>query len=168
MYVLPLGLQELVVESLHIVVGLLLPPRRGGDAGRPFIALDLEDPGSVVPPVPDVAFAIGSRRRSRTNHQRRQQDHPVNAFTSEEVETYQPLRIDPDVERDQVDRLKRMRDRRDGQAVDSALAAVGAAASGSENVLYPLKRALASGVTVGEICDVLRRSWGVYESTHLL
>ncbi len=42
----------------------------------------------------------------------------VNAFTTEEAETYQPLRIDPEVERDQIDRLKRMRDRRDAKAVD--------------------------------------------------
>ena len=53
------------------------------------------------------------------------------------------------------------------KAVDTALAAVGAAASGSDNVLYPLKQALASRGTVGEICDVLRRQWGTYESTHL-
>jgi len=92
----------------------------------------------------------------------------VNAFTTEEAETYQPLRIDPEVERDQVDRLKRMRDRRDPKAVDTVLAAVGAAASGSDNVLYPLKQALTAGATVGEICDVLRRPWGTYESTHLL
>ena len=79
-----------------------------------------------------------------------------------------PLRIDPEVERDQVERLKRLRDRRDGKSVATALAAVGTAASGSDNVLYPLKQALATGATVGEICDVLRCSWGTYESTHLL
>ena len=92
----------------------------------------------------------------------------VNAFTAEEPDSYQPLRIDPEVERDQIDRLKHRRDRRDQVAVDRTLAAVDAAASSSDNVLYPLKHALSAGATVGEICDVLRRQWGTYESTHLL
>jgi methylmalonyl-CoA mutase, N-terminal domain len=92
----------------------------------------------------------------------------VNAYTTGDEEPYQPLRIDPEVERDQIDRLKRMRDRRDDKAVTAALAAVEQAASGSANVLYPLKRALTIGATVGEICDVLRHQWGTYEAPHLL
>ncbi len=92
----------------------------------------------------------------------------VNAYTTDEEESYQPLRIDQEVERGQIDRLKRMRDRRDGKAVTTTLEAVGEAARGSANVLYPLKQALISGATVGEICDVLRRQWGTYESTNLL
>ena len=92
----------------------------------------------------------------------------VNAYTTDDEETYQPLRIDPGVERDQIDRLKRMRDGRDDKAVSTGLAAVGQAASGSANVLYPLKEALASGATVGEVCDVLRHEWGTYEAPYLL
>ncbi len=89
----------------------------------------------------------------------------VNAYTiEEEEEGYQPLRIDPDVERGQIDRLNRLRNRRDHRAVSSALAAVGEAASGSANVLFPLKSALAAGATVGELCDVLRSRWGTYEA----
>ena len=93
----------------------------------------------------------------------------VNAFVTEEADSsYQPLRIDPEVEGDQVDRLKRMRDRRDENAVNMALSAIGATASGSDNVLFPIKQALAAGTTIGEICDVLRLEWGTYQSTHLL
>jgi methylmalonyl-CoA mutase, N-terminal domain len=92
----------------------------------------------------------------------------VNTNVTEEVASYQPLRVDPEVERDQVDRLKRMRDGRDHQAVGTALAAVGAAAAGSSNVLYPLKDALAVGATVGELCDVLRREWGTYEASSVV
>ena len=92
----------------------------------------------------------------------------VNAYTTDEEESYQPLRIDREVEGGQIDRLKRVRDRRDGEAVATTLEAVGEAARGSVNVLYPLKQALISGATVGEICDVLRREWGTYESTNLL
>ena len=92
----------------------------------------------------------------------------VNAFTVDEEEHYQPLRIDPDVERDQIGRLKRMRDRRDEAALRQALEAVGEAAAGSVNVLYPLKQALVLGATIGEVCDVLRREWGTYQAPELL
>ena len=92
----------------------------------------------------------------------------VNAYTADEEESYQPLRINPGTEKGQIDRLKRMRDRRDDKAVGKTLAAVGEAASGSANVLYPLKQALANGATIGEICDVLRHEWGTYEVPNLL
>ncbi len=92
----------------------------------------------------------------------------VNEYTVQEEESYEPLRIDPEVERDQIDRLKLMRDRRDDRTVSATLAAVGEAASGSSNVLHPLKQALACGATVGEICDVLRCQWGTYETPNLL
>ena len=36
------------------------------------------------------------------------------------------------------------------------------AAQGSENVLYPLREALARLATVGEVCGVLREAWGEY------
>jgi methylmalonyl-CoA mutase N-terminal domain/subunit len=61
-----------------------------------------------------------------------------------------------------------MRDRRDEAALRQALEAVGEAAAGSVNVLYPLKQALVLGATIGEVCDVLRREWGTYQAPELL
>ena len=40
-----------------------------------------------------------------------------------------------------------------------------AAARGTENVLKPLKKALALRATVGEVCDALREVWGTYQPT---
>jgi methylmalonyl-CoA mutase N-terminal domain/subunit len=42
---------------------------------------------------------------------------------------------------------------------------VRAAACGTDNVLPPLKAALAAYATVGEVCDALRDVWGRYEPT---
>ena len=89
----------------------------------------------------------------------------VNAFTIEETETYPPLQIDPGAEQDQIESVKLRRERRDANAVRGALEPVADAASGSANVLYPLKRALVAGATLGELCDVLRQQWGTYEAT---
>jgi methylmalonyl-CoA mutase N-terminal domain/subunit len=36
------------------------------------------------------------------------------------------------------------------------------AAAGSDNVLYPMKQALAARATVGEVCHALRDVWGTY------
>jgi methylmalonyl-CoA mutase N-terminal domain/subunit len=87
----------------------------------------------------------------------------VNKFTSAEAEPYQPLRVDPALEAEQVAGLAALRARRDAAAVDAALGAVRAAARGSDNVLPPIKQALAAHTTLGEVCGALREVWGSYE-----
>jgi methylmalonyl-CoA mutase N-terminal domain/subunit len=86
----------------------------------------------------------------------------VNRFTTEEDEPYVPLRVDPTIEQAQSARLARLRSERDASAVDTSLQAVRAAARSVDNVLPPLKAALALGATVGEVCDALREIWGSY------
>jgi methylmalonyl-CoA mutase N-terminal domain/subunit len=89
----------------------------------------------------------------------------VNRFALDVEEPYEPLRVDPAIERAQVDRLARLRAARDGDEVAKALTAVKAAAETSDNVLYPMKEALRARATVGEVCAALREVWGVYSPT---
>ncbi|MEY9876501.1 methylmalonyl-CoA mutase N-terminal domain/subunit [Streptacidiphilus sp. MAP12-33] len=87
----------------------------------------------------------------------------VNRFQLDEEEPYEPLRVDPAIEARQADRLARLRADRDNGAVGRALSALRRAAeSPGENVLYPMKEALAARATVGETCDALRQVWGTY------
>ncbi len=86
----------------------------------------------------------------------------VNRFTLDEEEPYEPLRVDPAIEAEQRARLEVLRSSRDGDAVARALDAVRAAAEGSDNVLFPLRDALAARATVGEVCHALRGVWGTY------
>ncbi|MGD9956975.1 MAG: methylmalonyl-CoA mutase [Candidatus Nanopelagicales bacterium] len=86
----------------------------------------------------------------------------VNRFAVDEEEHYEPLRVDPAIEGEQIARLERLRAERDQDAVDRALAAVRAAAAGDANVLYPLRDALRAHATVGEASDALREVWGLY------
>lgn len=86
----------------------------------------------------------------------------VNRYQLAEEEPYERLRVDPAIETRQVERLARLRAERDRGAVDAALAELRTAAGGTENVLYPMKRALAARATVGEVCDALRGVWGTY------
>ncbi len=89
----------------------------------------------------------------------------VNRFQLAEEEPYEPLRVDPAIEAAQADKLARLRSERDPAEVERALAAVRAAAAGTENLLVPLREALAASATVGEVCDALRAEWGTYQPT---
>ncbi|MEV6118638.1 methylmalonyl-CoA mutase family protein [Streptomyces sp. NPDC052109] len=66
------------------------------------------------------------------------------------------------IEAGQIERLAKLRAWRDQERVDRRIAAVRSAAAGQDNVLYPMKEALAAGATIGEICAALRDTWGTY------
>ena len=89
----------------------------------------------------------------------------VNRFALDEEEPYEPLRVDPAIERAQADRLSRLRAERDNAAVATALEDLTSVAAGPGNVLPPLRTALAARATVGEVCDALRAVWGTYTPT---
>ncbi len=89
----------------------------------------------------------------------------VNRFRRDADEIYEPLKVDPTIEAQQADRLARLRAERDNADVDRHLAALRAAAEGTDNVLYPMRDALRARATVGEVCNVLRDVWGVHHPT---
>jgi len=86
----------------------------------------------------------------------------VNKFALDVEEPYEPLRVDPAIEAQQCERLARLRSTRDNSAVSRALTDLKKAAEGTDNVLYPMREALASLATVGEVCHALRDVWGTY------
>ncbi|THV43335.1 acyl-CoA mutase large subunit family protein [Glycomyces buryatensis] len=87
----------------------------------------------------------------------------VNAYTGNGGDVpYKPLKVDPTIEAAQVERLRERRSARDGATVEAALTALREAATGTANLLYPLKAALAEGATVGEVCATLAAEWGRY------
>jgi methylmalonyl-CoA mutase N-terminal domain/subunit len=87
----------------------------------------------------------------------------VNKFATPAEERYEPLRVDPAIEAQQSERLAVLRRTRDAAEVRHTLDEVKQAAAGQENVLYPLRSALAARSTVGEVCDALRDVWGLYQ-----
>jgi methylmalonyl-CoA mutase, N-terminal domain len=86
----------------------------------------------------------------------------VNRYVLDTEEPYEPLRVDPQIERDQVARLAALRADRDSDAVNRALQSVRDAAAGTDNVLYPMKEALRLRATGGEVAHALRDVWGTY------
>jgi methylmalonyl-CoA mutase N-terminal domain/subunit len=86
----------------------------------------------------------------------------VNRFQNEEERPVKTLRVDPAVEKNQVERLQAVRARRDSQAVETSLRKLEEAARGTENLLPRLLDCVEAFATVGEISNRLRRVWGEY------
>jgi methylmalonyl-CoA mutase N-terminal domain/subunit len=86
----------------------------------------------------------------------------VNKF----VQDRQPvdiMKLDPELQQRQIDRLRDVRANRDQAAVDAAIKSLSEAAKGNDNLLYPMREALAAYATLGEVSDALREVFGEYE-----
>ncbi len=86
----------------------------------------------------------------------------VNDFTQEGEEPTPILRIDPALERKQVDRLAVTRARRDGSAVEAALAELKRAAATDENLMPPIIAAARARATEGEMILAMQEIFGTY------
>jgi methylmalonyl-CoA mutase, N-terminal domain len=88
----------------------------------------------------------------------------VNRFAEAEEEAIELHSLDPEAERRQVERTQRVRAERNGGSAEAAIARVRNAARSGESLLPPMRDALASMCTVGEICNVLREDFGTYDA----
>jgi methylmalonyl-CoA mutase N-terminal domain/subunit len=86
----------------------------------------------------------------------------VNRFAGADADELEITRIGPRQQAAQARALKRLRARRKQAVVDRRLAAIEKAARGTDNLMPPLKAALADFVTIGECCAVLRSVFGEY------
>ncbi len=82
----------------------------------------------------------------------------VNQFTDGEAASVPTLQQDPAIEAEQVERMRVLRARRDD--VSGLLGDVTTAARGNQNLLYPIRAALAGEATVGEVAGALRTVFG--------
>ncbi len=90
----------------------------------------------------------------------------VNKFVDDQPEPVDVFPIDPESQRRQAERTKRVRAERDQSAVDAALADLTTAAQGTANLLPPMKEALRRMATLGEVSDVLRAEFGTFTPSH--
>jgi methylmalonyl-CoA mutase N-terminal domain/subunit len=84
----------------------------------------------------------------------------VNRFQKEEERVVPTFRLDPSLERSQVERLREVRAGRSQSAVAEKLAALERAGRGSDNLMPPILDASGVYATVGEISDCLRGVFG--------
>ncbi|HEY1212999.1 MAG TPA: methylmalonyl-CoA mutase family protein, partial [Bryobacteraceae bacterium] len=89
----------------------------------------------------------------------------VNQFQSDEAAPLRPFRLDAQLERQQVERLRNVRQSRSAEPVRAALAGLEQAAKGTENLMPRILECCRVMATVGEISDTLRRVFGEYRES---
>jgi methylmalonyl-CoA mutase N-terminal domain/subunit len=87
----------------------------------------------------------------------------VNAFRIAEGPFTRFLRVSPEIERHQKEKLAAVKKERDDGKVMESLSAVKAAAQGKDNIVRPILEAVRLYATVGEISDTLRGVFGEYK-----
>ncbi len=90
----------------------------------------------------------------------------VNRFQEEGEPEIELMRLDPQIEENQRRRLARLRAKRDAEKVDALRCRLAEAAEGSENLMPVLIDCVEGDVTLGEICNTLRETWGEYRPSH--
>ena len=92
----------------------------------------------------------------------------VNEFVASEDRPLPLLKIDPAVERRQLERLAQLRATRDRAAVQRALDALSRVTEAGGNTMPAIVEAVEARVTLGEICDVFRAVYGEYRESAIL
>jgi methylmalonyl-CoA mutase N-terminal domain/subunit len=90
----------------------------------------------------------------------------VNKFVEEQIEIEDLLRVDPETEREQVDRLTEFKANRDQDKVEQRLQALRDAAAGTDNLLPFIKDALRDRASMGEVCQAMKDVFGAYQPTY--
>ena len=89
----------------------------------------------------------------------------VNKYEEEGVEVPDLLKVDPNAERDQLERLKAFKADRDQDAIEKRLEALRDAARGTDNLLPAIKDALRDRCSMGEVCGAMQDVFGKYAPT---
>jgi methylmalonyl-CoA mutase N-terminal domain/subunit len=92
----------------------------------------------------------------------------VNQFVAEKETPIPTMRIDPELERAQIERVRVLRARRDSARAGAAVAEVERRARAGENLMPAIASAVEAYATVGEISDALRRVFGEYTESVVL
>ena len=87
----------------------------------------------------------------------------VNKYVTEATDDVEVLKVDPESERRQLDRLEAFKSNRHQELVAERLENLREVASKDGNLLYPIKDALRDGASIGEVCGAMRDVFGEYE-----
>jgi methylmalonyl-CoA mutase N-terminal domain/subunit len=124
----------------------------------------VEEMGGSVQCIPFIRAEVEQSAWGYEERYRIKQDVVVgvNEYVTDEVDDVEILRVDPESEREQVERLKKFKADRDADAVAARLEELRGVAQGTGNLLHPIRAALKEHATIGEVCGVLREEFGEY------
>jgi len=89
----------------------------------------------------------------------------VNAYQVKEEQQLERLTVDPKIESNQRASLKKLREKRNAAKVGELLTRLENAARSTENLLPLIVTCVENEITLGEICNVLRKTWGEYQAS---
>ncbi|MFH1241513.1 MAG: methylmalonyl-CoA mutase family protein [Pseudomonadota bacterium] len=132
----------------------------------------IDEMGGAVEAV-EQGFIQREIQESAYKYQREIEKHQrvvvgVNRFQTDEERPTNLLRVDPEVRVAQIERLKRLKSKRDDQKVRETLANLKVGAEGTDNLMPLILDAVKAYSTLGEICDVLRGVFGEYQQVNTL
>jgi methylmalonyl-CoA mutase N-terminal domain/subunit len=126
----------------------------------------IEDMGGSVPAI-DSGYMQGEIQEAAVDQQRAIESGArvvvgVNKFKSDEEPEPTIFRVNTEVAKAQIERLRRVRNDRNGEAAKAALTRLGETARGEGNLMPEILDAVRAYATLGEICGELRSAWGEY------
>jgi methylmalonyl-CoA mutase N-terminal domain/subunit len=86
----------------------------------------------------------------------------VNKFTQQEDAPSGVFRVDDSIRKMQIEKIKKLKNKRDNQAVETTLQQLRIAAKGTENLMPFIVSSVENYATLGEIADILREVFGEY------
>jgi methylmalonyl-CoA mutase N-terminal domain/subunit len=89
----------------------------------------------------------------------------VNEYVEDELEVPDLLRVDPESEREQLERLKAFKADRDAALVERRLEELREAARGTDNLVPFIRQALKDRASMGEVCGAMKDVFGKYAPT---
>jgi methylmalonyl-CoA mutase, N-terminal domain len=92
----------------------------------------------------------------------------VNVYEPQEEQDVELHRVDPRISERQLERLKKLKEKRDNALVTQRLEELKVAARGTENTMYPILDCVRAYATVQEICDALKEVFGGYRETPVI
>jgi methylmalonyl-CoA mutase, N-terminal domain len=124
----------------------------------------VDEMGGSVQCIPFIRAEVEESAWGYEERYRQKQDIVVgvNEYVTEQVDEVEILRVDPEAERQQVERLEAFKEDRDQDAVQKRLEELRSACGGSDNLLEPMRAALKDRCSLGEVCGVMREEFGEY------
>jgi len=132
----------------------------------------IEDMGGVVAGIEQGFFqreiAEAASRYQEEVDAKRRIIVGVNEFVEKDEKLEIPiLRIDPRYEREQIERLERLRSERDAGRWTSAMDGLREAIQAEENLMEPVLEAVRAYATVGEIVELMRDEYGTWREPEI-
>jgi methylmalonyl-CoA mutase N-terminal domain/subunit len=132
----------------------------------------IEELGGVIPAIEQGYMQREIQRRAYEQQRAVESGERVvvgvNAYQVEEEAPVEIAKIDPELERTQVERVRALRQRRNQAETARALESLGDAARGTSNLVPAILAAVKAYATVGEIADVLRAVFGEYQPSYTM